>query len=119
MEAIDKLGTIQLIHPPLQRAAAFIVPPIHIAICHVAHARALLADEPALSNRRGCEAFRKRPDRQRALNRVRDKLWRGRGDVAIEILRTLVIPPHLEIESMPEFLLSLRRYGVLRGRSIC
>jgi hypothetical protein len=40
---------------------------------------------------------------ERLVNRVRDRLWRGRGDVAIEILRTLIASLDLEIRSMPKF----------------
>jgi hypothetical protein len=40
---------------------------------------------------------------ERLLMRLRHKLWRGRGDVAIEILRTLIASLKLEIGSMPKF----------------
>ncbi|KAE8756193.1 MULTISPECIES: ISKra4 family transposase [Paraburkholderia] len=40
---------------------------------------------------------------ERLINRVRDKLWRGRGDAAIEILRTLIASLNLEIGSLPQF----------------
>ena len=40
---------------------------------------------------------------ERLLNRVRDKLWRGRGATAIEILRTLIVSLQLEIGSLPLF----------------
>jgi hypothetical protein len=34
---------------------------------------------------------------------VRDKLWRGRGDAATEILPTLIASLNLEIGSLPQF----------------
>lgn len=40
---------------------------------------------------------------ERLLKRVCDKLWRGWGDVAIELLRTLIASLNLEIGSMPKF----------------
>ena len=40
---------------------------------------------------------------ERLRNRVRDKLWRGRGDSAIEILRMLIASLNLEIGSLPQF----------------
>jgi hypothetical protein len=40
---------------------------------------------------------------ERLLNRVRGKLWRGRGDAAIEILRPLVASLILEVGSLPRF----------------
>lgn len=40
---------------------------------------------------------------ERLLSRVRDKLWRGRGDAAIEIVRKLIASLNLEIESLPKF----------------
>jgi hypothetical protein len=39
----------------------------------------------------------------RLINRVRDKLWRGRGEAAIEILRTLIASLNLEVGSLPQF----------------
>lgn len=40
---------------------------------------------------------------ERLLNRVRDKLWRGRGAAAIEIQRTLIASLQLEVGSLPLF----------------
>jgi hypothetical protein len=40
---------------------------------------------------------------ERLLNRVRDKLWRGQGDAAIELLRALIASLNLEIGSLPLF----------------